>query len=368
MSDKSRRNAELVIYPEQLAKALEVLESGYVKNWAWILHDKDKLTDGSPKAPHIHLMCAWAKPTKDSVIANRFGIRSNQIENIKGTWADALDYLTHANAPTKYQYDESEVHSNFDWAEAAKESNSRANARIKALIERIGTGEVREYNLTEYISVEDYVKHKRQIDHAFAWRRSYVHGHLEELVEMKNIVWIYGQTGTGKTTLAKSLAKSARLVAAITSTGRNMFDEYRDEPCLIIDDLRPDDMKFSDLLGVLDPYNFKAAQARYQNKALQTQMVIVTTTLSPEEFCRRCNGDGLSAEDARQLFRRLNTVCELTKDEMLTYEYEVDEGGAYSRSLDERMPNVWLIAARNKQKSSNKSLFAAAAESAMGLA
>ena len=52
------------------------------------------------------------------------------------------------------------------------------------------------------------------------------------------------------------------LIFAITSTGKNMFDEYRDEPCLIIDDLRPVDMRFSDLLGILDPYNFKAAQAK----------------------------------------------------------------------------------------------------------
>ena len=346
--DKSRRNVELVLYPEQMEKMLEVLNSGWVKKWAWILHDHDTKSDGTPKDPHIHLMCSWGnKTTKDSVIANKFGCRRNQIENIKGTWADALDYLDHANAPEKYQYDPSEVHANFDWEEEAQNSTSRQKARIDEVIVGIGAGTIREYNLCEHVTVEEYTKHRRQIESAQKWRGYYVSDHLEELVEMKEIIWVCGQTGTGKTTFAKHLAKAMNLIYALTSTGKNMFDEYRDEPCLIIDDLRPADMRFNDLLGILDPYNFRHAAARYKNKALQTQMIIVTTTMTPEAFCSSNNGDELNAEDARQLYRRINTVYECTKEKV--YEYEYDET-LTNRVKTSEWPNLWLMEMKRKRQ------------------
>lgn len=207
----------------------------------------------------------------------------------------------------------------------------------------------------------EYTRYRRKIEDAFRWRRGYVLAHLEELVQMKNVVWIYGETGTGKTTFAKSLAKSAGFFFSLTSTGRNMFDEYRDEPCLIIDDLRPQDMRFSDLLGILDPYNFKAAQARYANKALQTQMLIVTTTQTPEEFCRSCNGEELSVEDARQLYRRINTVYEVTRDSIYEYEYNDD---CTERVQGKTYPNAFLAVAR-KKRSRNSALVEKALESLM---
>jgi hypothetical protein len=361
--DKSWKNAELVLYPEQLEKMLEVLNSGWVRKWAWILHDHDKKADGTPKENHMHLMCQWAQTTKTSVICNKFGCRENQIEKIKGRWADALDYLDHANAPDKYQYDPSEVHANFDWEEEAKESKSNQSKKLDMLIEGITSGDIRAYNMTDYITGEEYVRHERKIRSAFAYRSQYVKAHLEELVEMKDIVWIYGQTGTGKTTFAKECAKGYELAYTLTSLGKNPFDDYQDEPCVIVDDLRPDDLKFQDLLGVLDPYNFKNAAARYHNKALQTQLIIVTTILSPEAFAKACNGEELGIEDARQLYRRINTVFEITKEEVIEYEY--DSNSYLTRDVVTRYPNFWLKIKQNEQRKRGRSVIERMAEDAM---
>lgn len=361
MAEKSWRNCELVVYEENLENTAfwETLENERVtEKYAWILHDKD----GANVVIHAHFEIKLRTPIKTSTICNKFGVRENQIEKIKGTWADALDYLTHKNAPEKHQYDPSEVHANFEWQEEAKGSKHSRYERMRELVDKIASGEVRAYNLTEHVEASEYVEHKTRIDRAFQWRKSYVQSHLAELVEMKNIVWIYGQTGTGKTTLAKHLAKVAGLWYALTSAGRNLFDEYQDEPCLIIDDLRPEDMRFSDLLGILDPYNFKAAQARYQNKALQTQMLIVTTTISPEEFVRRACGDELNAEDGRQLYRRINTVLEVTSDSVYEYEYEDDY---VTRKQTNTYPNAWLAVARSKKKNCNTSLLQASLASLM---
>ena len=345
-SDKTWRNCELVLYPESMDNAQFEVGLQITTQYAWILHKYDKKADGTPKKEHIHCYCKFKTPKNTSTICKAFGINENQIERIKGTWADALDYLTHHNAPEKYQYDVTEVHSNFDWQKEAEKATN--NKKLDVIIEKIGLGEIRAYNLTEYVTASEYVKWRRQIDNAFKWRASYVKAHLEELVEMKDVVWIYGTTGTGKTSLAKKLAKKQNLIYAITSIGRNPFDEYEDEPCLIIDDLRPDDLRFSDLLGILDPYNFKAAQARYQNKALQTQLVIVTTTMDPDEFWY--NMEDASSEDKKQLFRRLNTIICMTQDEMIEMEYD---DALTNLHIVNRYPNV-VLAEVKKTKGRSK--------------
>lgn len=338
--EKSWRNSELVVYTENLEKRefWEALaDEKIVQKYAWILHNKDK-----GKVVHAHFMIQYRKPIKTSTICNKFGIRENQIERIKGRWADALDYLTHNNAKNKYQYDASEVHANFDWEEVAKGSKGNKNTRKEEIVDKIANGEIRKYNETDEITPQEHDRYYNSIVRAYKYRQSYVMSHLEELVEMKNIAWIYGEPGTGKTTFAKMLAKSAGFFYRLTSTGIHMFDEYQDEPCLIMDDLRPSDIKFTDLLGILDPYNFKAAQARYQNKALQTEMIIVTSTYSPERFCSWYGKDNeLTREDERQLYRRIAFVYEVTKDLVHESEYEEDN---YTRNETQVYPNVFLVA------------------------
>lgn len=352
VADKSYCNAELVLYPEQMEQMIEVLKSGWVKKWAWILHDKD---DG--RKPHVHLMCSWGKsPTKTSVIVNRFGCRENQIEKIKGTWSDALDYLTHGNAPEKHQYEADEVKSNFDWktvVKASKGRKRRTDERKDEIVEKICNGEIRRYNETSMITPKEYDKYYVPIQRAYKYRDSYVLSHLEELVEMKNVVWIYGMPGTGKTTFAKMLAKAAGFFYRLTSTGIHMFDEYQDEPCLIMDDLRSEDIKFVDLLGILDPYNFKSAHARYRNKPMQAEMIIVTSTKSPEQFCRSYGKDELSMEDERQLYRRIASVYELTSDSVYETEYEDDN---VTRNNVSTFPNPYITLAQKQKRKDNHRL------------
>lgn len=329
------KNCELVLYPE--STTIEQLEHGLASTtkYAYALHDKDIDKEGKPKKSHWHVLCQWADGRKESTIANAFSCGRYQIKRIETTWANAVAYLTHANTPEKYQYDESIVVSNYDWKEDAKKASS--NKKLQNIIDRIGTGDIRAYNLTDYVTTGEYVKWRRQIDGAFKWRDSYVMAHLEELVEMKDVVWIYGPTGTGKTTFAKKLARQHKFIYAITSLGQHMFDEYKDEPCLIIDDLRPDDLKFTTLLGILDPYNFKAANARYRNKPLQTQLVIVTTTMDPVDFWGRMPDS--TQEDRRQLLRRINTVIAMTKDEIIECSYD---DKTWSITIDNRYPNFVL--------------------------
>ena len=134
MAEKSWRNCELVVYEENLENTAfweTLANEKVVTKWAWILHDKEE------GVVHAHFELQLRTPLKTSTICNKFGVRENQIEKIKGTWADALDYLTHRNAPTKYQYDAKEVHSNFDWEAVAEGSTSNQRKKLEMLIEGI---------------------------------------------------------------------------------------------------------------------------------------------------------------------------------------------------------------------------------------
>lgn len=353
VNNKTWRNCELVLYPE--STSIDVLKQGLqiADKWAYILHDRDE-----GKKTHWHVMLSFIKPKNTSTICNAFRCNENQIERIKTKWVNALAYLTHdtKTSKDKYQYPKEDVKANFEW-----EKEIEQGTKIDRVIDKIGTGEIRSYNLTDFITVSEYTKHRRIIESAFKWRDSYVLAHLEELVEMKNVNWIYGEPGTGKTSFAKQLSKTAGMFYKLTSTGRNMFDEYQDEPCLIIDDLRPEDMSFNDMLGVLDPYNFKAAAARYKNKNLQTQLLIVTSTMSPETYLQAATKDSAIVEDKRQLYRRIAFVYEVTEDRIYEYEYAEDN---ITRVKTKEWPNFINQLMKREERKSTSSLIDKMMESA----
>lgn len=88
-----------------------------IKKWAYIIHDKDDT------APHYHIYLNFGSSGVDTKqIAEWFGLQESQVSKIKGRAADMLLYLTHGNdsQKNKYQYPESDVIANFDFATAIK--------------------------------------------------------------------------------------------------------------------------------------------------------------------------------------------------------------------------------------------------------
>lgn len=81
--------------------------------YAWILHDKDVDKEGELKDPHYHIYLEFPNARSLNSIAEELNIPPNMIEVVRDK-NGILKYLTHANNPEKYQYDISEIHSNFD--------------------------------------------------------------------------------------------------------------------------------------------------------------------------------------------------------------------------------------------------------------
>ena len=321
---KSWRSCEIVNQLEYMPQ--DVVEAGLdhnaVKDYAYILHDKDVQPDGSPAAAHWHIMIRFKNPVPTESLCTWFQIKPNQIEKIKGSFGDAVAYLTHKNRPDKYQYLDEEIKSNYDFAVEVEKalSKKKASERKEEIIELIRSGTVREYNYTEYISAVEFDKYKRAIDNAFTYRRDT----LKSLDRHMNVIYIYGGSGTGKTTYAKQLATNKGLSCYISSGSNDPLDGYKGQDCLILDDIRPGDFLLSDFLKILDNNTQSTVKSRYKNKLLECQYLIVTTSFDiPVFFDLLLDSEG---ESVKQMERRCTLKIQMGINTMTTYVYQPVSG------------------------------------------
>ena len=77
----SWRTCEIVQQLEYMSQ--EDVEAGLdhnaVQDYAYILHDKDVHEDGTPVAPHWHIMIRFKRPVQTESLCKWFGIKSNMI-------------------------------------------------------------------------------------------------------------------------------------------------------------------------------------------------------------------------------------------------------------------------------------------------
>lgn len=325
--DKSFRNIEIMQQVEYLPNGkidtiADILNaSDKIRNYAYILHDKDKKPDGTPKPPHVHIMVRFNNPYKLSTIVGIFEnlIPEQYFEGIKGRWGDALAYLTHSNAPEKHQYAPAEVVSNFQWEKEAAE----ARTTIEEVIDKIDNGEIRLFNYTDYMTAKFYAKYRRQIDTAFKFRNDRLKS--KEVSRNMRCIYIMGGSGTGKTTYAKEYAKKLGYSTFISSGSNDPMDSYAGQDCIILDDLRPSCMGLSDLLKMLDNNTSSTVKSRYFNKVLECRLIIITTTLDITDFFKNVFSE--EPETSVQLKRRCELMVKFPKeganDKLEIYQYNL---------------------------------------------
>lgn len=327
--DKSFRNIEIMqqtgFLPNGKIDAIaDILNtSDKIRNYAYILHDKDKKEDGTAKPPHYHIMVRFTDAYKLKTIVGIFDnlIPEQYFEGIKGRWGDALAYLTHSNAPKKHQYDPAAVVSNFAWEKEAAEA--KKIKELEEVIDKIDSGEIRLFNYTDYMTANFYAKYRRQIDTAFKFRNDRLKS--KEVNRNMRCIYIMGGSGTGKTTYAKEYAKKLGYSTFISSGSNDPLDGYAGQDCIILDDLRPSCMGLSDLLKMLDNNTASTVKSRYFNKVLECKLIIITTTLDIESFFKNVFSE--ENEACKQLKRRCDLVVEFPQDEttdkLKIYQYNI---------------------------------------------
>lgn len=278
-------------------KLPEVLEakSHVIKDYAFIIHDKDLYTTvdesrnpehkaGRFKPAHIHLLLRFerSQPQKTKYICKWFNLAENFVSKINGSFEDAVLYLAHINAPDKAQYDVKNITANFDVQSVI--ANADSKDKLSSIVDRILSGEIREYNKTTEIDTKllVYPDSLRVIENAFKVRAEYLQNTQSE--RKTTCIYICGQAGAGKTTLAKKIADTHNMDYFVSSGSNDVLDGYCQQPCLILDDIRPSALGLSDLLKLLDPHTACSIKSRYKNKYVNCSLIILTSVLKIDEF------------------------------------------------------------------------------------
>lgn len=299
-----------------------------VKDYVYILHNLDYKEDHKTKRDdHVHLLVRFKYPVHSSAIMARavsIGLDSsciteNRIEKIK-SWSGAVNYLTHrdeTDKPYKHVYDVSCIVSNFDWELASEPAHAKKKLAItplreKEIIDRICSGEIKEYNIGEFVSTYEQVKLNRSIVSAFKIQNTAI---LKEERKME-VMFITGPSRVGKDTFAREWCKQQKLDYFTTNNNEKFpFDNYRGEPVIIWSDARDDVFKPHNLHQLLDN-NFQSSQhARFYDRALNCRYMIITS-MKPLEAWYKLFYDK-EGEDRVQLFARIKTYFVMDRDNIV---------------------------------------------------
>lgn len=287
-------DGEVLFDMDKLSEILKA-KSHVINNYAYIIHDKDLYTKadesrnpkhkaGEFKPAHIHLVLKFerSQPQKTKYICKWFNLAENFVSKINGSFEDAVLYLAHINAPDKAQYDIKNITANFDVQSVI--ANADSKDKLSSIVDRILSGEIREYNKTTEIDTKllVYPDSLRVIENAFKVRAEYLQNTQSE--RKTTCIYICGQAGAGKTTLAKKIADSHDMDYYISSGSNDILDGYCQQPCLILDDIRPSALGLSDLLKLLDPHTACSIKSRYKNKYVNCSLIILTSVLKIDEF------------------------------------------------------------------------------------
>ena len=178
------------------------------------------------------------------------------------------------------------------------------------------------------------------------------------------VIYCYGEPGTGKTVYAKEYCKSLGYDFFISGSSNDPFDGYLGEEAIILDDLRGSCFAFADLLKILDNNTRSQVKSRYYNKVVTCKLIVITSSMNITKLYSMFN-DEVNKEPLEQLKRRCKTVLQFDADNIQLYiwnktkrmyDYVTTIPNTYSKMYDtEEMTEEekWNLAKRVLMKSSD---------------
>lgn len=317
-------------------------ESTGADQYAWLVHgcdtygeddlkalqekglDMTKYQLGAPKNDHVHVVLRFKNPVTLPKIAKAFGVPEQNVQRWTGAnaWGNAVSYLTHrtAGAEEKYQYDPSDVHANFDYVKklaevtqkvevaSARLSKKEAKSKLAHLEDLYKTGQMSFTEFKHQVASDPMIlglaaKKKREIDamHEFVSDQE-IGKFFNTFTQARRVIWLYGDTGSGKSLTAKYIAKhfaKKRFPSEpprdnsyqVLGSSRGPLEQYLPSVhCIVLDDFRPSAaFTVDDLFRNLDDHSDGATTfpGRYHDIKLAVGIVIITSAYNPAEFSYR---------------------------------------------------------------------------------
>ncbi len=322
---------------EQLIERVKKLP--HLTQFALILHDKDCKADNTPVAPHIHLVLCFDQRIRIDQIAKELNQKSQYFEtmtkrgnDIETSRNNAFAYLVHqtlqAKQQGKYQYKPSEVIANFDYIQLIDSLKQTIFYAPKQILTDFNTGKIDKLEALKRIKncnsprIPQYISAINKIEdiNIKIKQNTWIKKH-EETHKPIVVIWIFGPAGVGKTELAKHIAlkRSNDKTFDFTGSSRDPFQDIGTANSLIIDEIRPKDTRYNDILKICDPYNYKKyAASRYKDKAIIADTIIFTSPYSPIQFFLKYKLD--NNDSFNQLQRRISTTIKITKKQIIQLE------------------------------------------------
>jgi len=261
----------------------------------WMVIGKEVGKNGTP---HLQGAVVLAKQTSFSTIKTWNGLCRAHLEKMSGTPEDSLKYCSKEDSNAF-------VHGTLP-------SPGKRND-LARIVERVQSGEsLRDLAQDEEGGVA-IVKFSKGLTILRGLRAK-----IRDPSEPPQIIWIFGETGVGKTRCAFEFgARFGDRFGGVgvdnvwlSSGGLRWFDGYDGQPIAIFDDFRSKHLPgagFSFLLRLLDRYPMSVEfKGGYVNWA--PSVIFITSALAPEECFETRNT--YRPEDIKQLIRRFTQVCQ----------------------------------------------------------
>lgn len=291
------------------------LEKSGAEEWAYILHDKDIDENGKKVRDHFHVMIHFRDAKTISRVSKIFNDHEQFIEAWHSTINNGYSYLIHEtnNAKSKHHYDISEVVASFDFknriSEIRRKVKKPSRQAIENFIDAYSNEKITKEELQDKIGVLEMAKHKTLLDHVediLDYKK-----HQRFLKKFKGqcckTYWLYGASGVGKTKLVREVLEELHPNNFfISGSQRDHFQEYKGQEFIVINDLRPNDYEYGQLLTLLDPWEIsKIAPARFKDKRLNARAIFITTPYDALNFYHECNIANQFIDSFDQLKRRI---------------------------------------------------------------
>lgn len=308
------------------------------------VHDKDMDEDGNPVKEHIHVMLCFQNARSLKNVASILGDKPQYLEKWDERANNGFAYLVHATsgAKVKAQYSPEKVLANFPYAEELKKQTlevlkKKSRQKIDVLLDAYYNEEMTLEELEQELTGAQYGRYKKQIDnitskilerHADIWRQDMIKNNRRV-----KVIWIYGAAGTGKTSLARSIAKQDGRAYYVSGSSRDVFQSYNGEHILILDELRSNVIPYHDLLRILDPFGNQErimAPARYSDKSLACDLIIITTPFNPVDFYDEIFDDINTVDSLEQLVRRITITLYVNSDSISAVRYHQERRHYYA--------------------------------------
>ncbi len=359
IADSSKLRGKAVMYTQDLDRVIKIWGSldnfihcvetllcnlGLGDKYALIIHDKDKSEKpGQLMAlPHIHLalefvnaryLSSIAKTLKDFRDDGSLNVQTLTI--FRGKVGNLYSYLCHrtTRASSKYQYDPAIVKASFDYVDTLNKITASVNVArhtaeakhdINLILEEMKAGVITLQQVEKMLPANVYSQRVVQLQNVWKlamkleaekWREN-----LHKSGRQTRVIWIWGHSGTGKSSLGRDLVVKDSRPFYIAGSSRGMWDGYETYMHIaLLDECRPDMFEtYRDMLSILDNFQVRAvAPARYYDRELALDTIVITTVYNPYEFYRHMNIADREIDEFYQLQRRI-THC-IYMDESYIY-------------------------------------------------